>query len=202
MQKKPEDLNSDNNISKDNLNKELDFESINLINDKFSSTFESFILQLNELNKIVSAGPFISLINDPNININNLREYGNLLLTYQVYLNKHLTMMVNSYFKAVNKIATSMQGKDPSEVRKILINSFEEVYSNLFESSEYSINFNNLINSLIDLNKNYQSFLENSSLFTKRQSLSKDEKDLLFYNLYEIKKISLEIKNKLNEIKK
>ena len=34
-----------------------------------------------------------------------------------------------------------------------------------------------------------------------RQSLSKEEKDLLFKELYEIKKITLEIKNKMKERK-
>lgn len=202
MQQQPGDQDSKKIFIQNNSDEESSNKDFNLINEKFSKTFESFILQLNELNKIISAGPFISLINDPNININNLREYGNLLLTYQVYFNKHLTMMTNSYFLAVNKIAKSMEDKDQAEIRKILINSFEEAYSNLFESSEYSINYNNLINSLIDLNKHFQSFLENSSITFSKQSFSKDEKDLLFYNLYEIKKISLEIKNAINEIKK
>jgi hypothetical protein len=60
-----------------------------------------------------------------------------------------------------------------------------------------------LINSIIDLNKNYQGFIDANPFLYKQnqQQLTKEEKDLLFYNLYEIKKLSLDIKKKLNENK-
>ena len=54
---------------------------------------------------------------------------------------------------------------------------------------------------MIDLNKSYQKFIDASGPMLNRQSLSKEEKDLLFNNLYEIKKLTLEIKNKINEQK-
>ena len=73
----------------------------------------------------------------------------------------------------------------------------------MFESPEYSINYNNLLNSIIDLNKSYQRFIEVNPLLFKQssQTFSKEEKDLLFYNLYEIKKLSFEIKRKMDENK-
>lgn len=144
-------------------------------------------------------GPFVSLLNDPQLNINNMREYGNILINYQIVLNKYLTQMINSYFLALDKVSEGLQDKDSEEVRKHIIDSFEEVFSSMFESEEFSINYNNLINIIIDLNKSYQKFFDASMPFVSRQSLSKEEKDLLFNNLYEIKKLSLEIRNKLNE---
>ena len=72
----------------------------------------------------------------------------------------------------------------------------------MFESPEFSIIYNNLANSLIDITKSYQKFFDNQGLFKQsQQQFSKEEKDLLFYNLYEIKKLSMEIKKKLNEEK-
>ena len=82
----------------------------------------------------------------------------------------------------------------------LIINSFEDVFSTMFESTDFSINYNNLINIYIDLNKSYQKFFD-ASVPLNRQSLSKEEKDLLFKELYEIKKITLEIKNKMKERK-
>jgi len=171
------------------------------VNDKFVSLFENFYKQLTELNKITSLGPFISLLNDPQINLNNMREYGNVLINYQIFLNKYLTQMINSYFLALEKVSEGMEGKDSEEIRKHIINSFEDVFSSMFESDDFSINYNNLVNIVIDLNKSYQKFFESSAPFLNKQSLSKEEKDLLFNNLYEIKKISLEIRNKINEKK-
>jgi len=128
-----------------------------------------------------------------------MREYGNILINYQVFLNKYLTQMINAYFLALEKVSDGTKDKDSKAIRKHIIDSFEEVFSSMFESDDFSINYNNLVNILIDLNKSYQKFFDTSVPFMNRQSLSKDEKDLLFNNLYEIKKLSLEIRNKLNE---
>jgi hypothetical protein len=171
------------------------------VNEKFVSIFENFYRQLTELNKISTIGPFISLLNDPQINMNNMREYGNVLINYQIFLNKYLTQMINSYFLALEKVSEGIQNKESEDIRKHIIDSFEEVFSTMFESDDFSVNYNNLVNIIIDLNHSYQKFFDASIPFLSRQSLSKEEKDLLFNNLYEIKKISLDIRNKLNEKK-
>ena len=185
---------------KDQNNENSDSAKLPIVNDKFVDIFENFFKQLTELNKISTVGPFISMINDPQINTNNMREYGNVLINYQRYLNKYLTQMINSYFLALDKVSTGIQGKNSHETRMLIINSFEDVFSTMFESTDFSINYNNLINIYIDLNKSYQKFFDASVPFM-RQSLSKEEKDLLFKELYEIKKITSEIKNKMKERK-
>ena len=186
---------------KDQNSTEYDSTKLPFVNEKFVNLFENFFKQLTELNKISTVGPFISLINDPQININKMREYGNVLINYQIFLNKYLTQMINSYFLALDKVSAGLQGKDLQETRKLIINSFEDVFSTMFESTDFSINYNNLINIIIDLNKTYQNFLDSSVPFMNRQSLSKEEKDLLFKDLYEIKKITSEIRNRMKERK-
>ena len=186
---------------KDQKNKEYDSPKLPFVNEKFVDLFENFFKQLTELNKISTVGPFISMINDPHININNMREYGNVLINYQIFLNKYLTQMINSYFLAIDKVSVGIKGKDSQETRKLIINSFEDVFSNMFESNDFSINYNNLINIVIDLDKSYQNFLDSSVPFLNRQSLNKEEKDLLFKDLYEIKKITSEIRNRMKESK-
>jgi len=181
-------------------NENNDTAKLPFVNDKFVDIFENFFKQLTELNKISTVGPFISMINDPQINTNNMREYGNVLINYQRYLNKYLTQMINSYFLALDKVSGGIQGKDAHETRMLIINSFEDVFSTMFESTDFSINYNNLINIYIDLNKSYQKFFDASVPFM-RQSLSKEEKDLLFKELYEIKKTTSEIKNRMKERK-
>lgn len=189
-----------NNISEDNNN-------INNMSDseRSQSVIENFFKQMAELNNITSFGPLTSLINDPNINLNALKEHGNLLIRYQSNLNFYLSYIIDAYFVALNKISSfvSKEEKSSDEYRKIIINSFEEAFSSMFESSEFSMAYNNLTNSIIDLTKSYQKFFDSNPLIFKpsQQQLSKEEKDLLFYNLYEIKKLSLEIKKKLTEKK-
>ena len=186
---------------KGQINEDKDSASVAYANGKFVDIFEIFFKQLTELNKISTVGPFISMINDPQINVNNMREYGNVLINYQRYLNKYLNQMINSYFQALEKVSAGIDGKNSHETRMLIINSFEEVFSNMFESTDFSVNYNNLINIYIDLNKSYQKFFDASLPYMSRQSLSKEEKDLLFKDLYEIKKITLEIKNWMKEKK-
>ncbi len=168
--------------------------------NRFKSVFESFFRQITELNSLTTFGPFTSLINDPNTNIKTLTEHGNLLIKYQSFLNLYLSRMINAYFLALNKVSSLVDEKKPEDIRKIIINTFEDVYSAMLESSEFSISYNNLLNSIIDINKSYQKFFDSNQI-AFRQQMSKEEKDSLFYNLYEIKKLSLEIKKKLNEKK-
>lgn len=168
--------------------------------NRFKSVFENFFRQITELNSLTTFGPFTSLINDPNTNIKTLTEHGNLLIKYQSFLNLYLSRMINAYFLALNKVSTLVDEKKPEDVRKIIINTFEDVYSAMLESSEFSISYNNLLNSIIDINKSYQKFFDSNQI-AFRQQMSKEEKDSLFYNLYEIKKLSMEIKKKLNEKK-
>ncbi len=112
-----------------------------------------------------------------------------------------MNQLIGSYFRAIDKVSESMQQRKPEDMRKLIIHIFEDIFSSLFESTEYASNYNNLINIMIDLNKSYNRFFENNSFIKTSQPLSSEEKDLLFQNLYEIKKLSLEIKNKLNENK-
>ena len=196
MQSKSDDIIEEKRNNKDNKNF---YDS-----EKIQSSIGTFIKQMADLNSLVSIGPFTSLMNDPNLNLNALKEYGNLLVRYQSNLNFYISAMTKAYFLAINKIASSATEKMTSEeFRKITINTFEEIYSTMFESSEYSINYNNLLNSIIDLNKSYQRFIDTNPLLFKysSQTFSKEEKDLLFYNLYEIKKLSFEIKRKIDENK-
>jgi len=196
LQSKSDDINEEKKVNKDNKNF---YDS-----EKLQSLIGTFIKQMADLNSLVSIGPFTSLMNDPNLNLNALKEYGNLLVRYQSNLNFYISAMTKAYFLAINKIASSATEEMTSEeFRKITINTFEDIYSTMFESSEYSINYNNLLNSIIDLNKSYQRFIDTNPLLFKysSQTFSKEEKDLLFYNLYEIKKLSFEIKRKIDENK-
>jgi hypothetical protein len=195
LQSKSDDINIEKKGNKDNKNF---YDS-----EKLQSSIGTFIKQMADLNSLMSIGPFTSLMNDPNLNLNALKEYGNLLVRYQSNLNFYISAMTKAYFLAINKIASSATEEMTSEeFRKITINTFEDIYSTMFESSEYSINYNNLLNSIIDLNKSYQRSIDTNPLFKySSQTFSKEEKDLLFYNLYEIKKLSFEIKRKIDENK-
>jgi hypothetical protein len=188
-----------NNIGEEKNNKNTPSEEA----AGFQSVFENFIKQLTELNNLTTLGPFTSLMNDPNLNLNTLKEHGNLLLRYHSFLNLYFSRMINAYLLAVNKVSSTIDKKNPDEIRKIIINTFEDVFSSMLQSTDFSINYNNLLNSSIDVTKSYQKIYDSNAVLFKsqQQQLSKEEKDLLFYNLYEIKKISLEIKKKLNERK-
>jgi hypothetical protein len=160
--------------------------------------FDNFLKQMNDLNELMALGPFTSLINDPKVGLSLLVEHGNLLSRYQNFSSKFLSKIVDAYFKALNKVSESLEKDRNADTRKLIINTFEDVFSSMYESEDFSKDYNNLITSIIDVNNNYQRFLELNA-FPLKQQFTKEEKELLFYNLYEIKKLSLEIKNKLEE---
>jgi hypothetical protein len=167
--------------------------------DGFKSIVDKFFKQMTDLQSITTFGPFTSLINDPTINIKVLKDHGNLLIRYQTSLNYYLSSMINAYFEALNKISSSSitEKITNDEYRKLILNTFEDVFSTMFESPEFSIIYNNLANSLIDLTKSYQKFFDNQVLFKQsQQQFSKEEKDLLFYSLYEIKNCQWKLKKK------
>jgi hypothetical protein len=192
-------------LNSNNTNGGKSDKNINSDSDGFKNIVENFFNQMNELNNITALGPFTSVMNDPNVNLNSLKEHGNLLIKYQTNLNFYLSSMINAYFAALNKVSASSKEQNitSNEFRKIIINSFEDVFSSMFESPEFSITYNNLANSIIDLIKSYQRFFDTNPLLFGRsqQILTKEEKDSLFYNLHEIKKLTLEIKKKLTEKK-
>ena len=145
MQSKSNSVNDENR--KDNGINYFDTE-------RFQSLFGNFLKQMAELNNLATFGPFTSLMDDQKINLNALKEYGNLLIRFQSNLNLYLSAMINAYFLAINKSASSAKEEMTSEeFRKITINSFEDVFTAMYESPEYSITYNNLVNSIIDLNK-------------------------------------------------
>ncbi len=160
--------------------------------------FDNFLNQMNDLNELMALGPFTSLINDPKVGLSLLNEHGNLLSRYQRFSSKFLSKIVDAYFMALKKVTESLERDKSGDTRKLIINTFEDVFSSMYESEEFSKDYNNLINSIIDVNNNYQRFLELNT-FPLKQQFTKEEKELLFYNLYEIKKLSLEIRNKLEE---
>ena len=89
--------------------------------------------------------------------------------------------MIKAYFAAINKVSSSLYRRNEhlNEFRKIIINTFEDIFSSMFESPEFSITYNNLANSIIDLTKSYQRFFDANPLLFKQsqQKLSKEEKD-------------------------
>ncbi len=160
--------------------------------------FDNFLNQMNDLNELMALGPFTSLINDPKVGLSLLTEHGKLLSRYQRFSSKFLAKIVDAYFMALSKVTESLERDKSGDTRKLIINTFEDVFSSMYESEEFSKDYNNLLNSIIDVNNNYQKFLELNT-FPMKQQFTKEEKELLFYNLYEIKKLSLEIRNKLEE---
>ena len=119
MQSKSDDINEEKKDNQDNKNF---YDS-----EKIRSSIGTFIKQMADLNSLVSIGPFTSLMNDPNLNLNALKEYGNLLVRYQSNLNFYISAMTKAYFLAINKIASSATEKMTSEeFRKITINTFED----------------------------------------------------------------------------
>jgi hypothetical protein len=67
-------------LNSNNTNGGKSDKNINSDSDGFKTIVENFFKQMTELNNITALGPFTSVMNDPNVNLNSLKEHGNLLI--------------------------------------------------------------------------------------------------------------------------
>lgn len=156
-----------------------------------------------EIFKLPTIGPLFSYfgnIKDENAQVANLTE---TIMKSQITIGHYWKQVNQAYVNAVlrinEKTASSLLDiktkKDLDDYRKLMIDSFEEEFTKLFNSKEFALTYRELLGKQMDLLKQIQSSTERTlgilNLPTRR------ELDMMSKDLHDLRKLVMDVNEKL-----
>lgn len=156
-----------------------------------------------EIFKLPTIGPLFSYfgnIKDENAQVANLTE---TIMKSQITIGHYWKQVNQAYVNAVlrinEKTASSLLDiktkKDLDDYRKLMIDSFEEEFTKLFNSKEFALTYRDLLDKQMDLLKQIQSSTERTldilNLPTRR------ELDMISKDLHDLRKLVMDVNEKL-----
>lgn len=156
-----------------------------------------------EIFKLPTIGPLFSYfgnIKDENAQVANLTE---TIMKSQITIGHYWKQVNQAYVNAVlrinEKTASSLLDiktkKDLDDYRKLMIDSFEEEFTKLFNSKEFALTYRELLDKQMDLLKQIQSSTERTlgilNLPTRR------ELDMISKDLHDLRKLVMDMNEKL-----
>lgn len=156
-----------------------------------------------EIFKLPTIGPLFSYfgnIKDENAQVANLTE---TIMKSQITIGHYWKQVNQAYVNAVlrinEKTASSLLDiktkKDLDDYRKLMIDSFEEEFTKLFNSKEFALTYRELLDKQMDLLKQIQSSTERTlgilNLPTRR------ELDMISKDLHDLRKLMMDMNEKL-----
>jgi hypothetical protein len=156
-----------------------------------------------EIFKLPTIGPLFSYfgnIKDENAQVANLTE---TIMKSQITIGHYWKQVNQAYVNAVlrinEKTASSLLDiktkKDLDDYRKLMIDSFEEEFTKLFNSKEFALTYRELLDKQMDLLKQIQSSTERTlgilNLPTRR------ELDMMSKDLHDLRKLVMDMNEKL-----
>src|ERR671919_1340948 len=156
-----------------------------------------------EIFKLPTIGPLFSYfgnIKDENAQVANLTE---TIMKSQITIGHYWKQVNQAYVNAVLRInertASSLLDiktkKDLDDYRKLMIDSFEEEFTKLFNSKEFALTYRELLGKQMDLLKQIQSSTERTlgilNLPTRR------ELDMISKDLHDLRKLVMDVNERL-----
>ncbi|HZA42620.1 MAG TPA: poly(R)-hydroxyalkanoic acid synthase subunit PhaE [Nitrososphaeraceae archaeon] len=156
-----------------------------------------------EIFKLPTIGPLFSYfgnIKDENAQVANLTE---TIMKSQITIGHYWKQVNQAYVNAVlrinEKTASSLLDiktkKDLDDYRKLMIDSFEEEFTKLFNSKEFALTYRELLGKQMDLLKQIQSSTERTlgilNLPTRR------ELDMISKDLHDLRKLVMDVNERL-----
>lgn len=156
-----------------------------------------------EIFKLPTIGPLFSYfgnIKDENAQVANLTE---TIMKSQITIGHYWKQVNQAYVNAVlrinEKTASSLLDiktkKDLDDYRKLMIDSFEEEFTKLFNSKEFALTYRELLDKQMELLKQIQSSTERTlgilNLPTRR------ELDMISKDLHDLRKLMMDMNEKL-----
>jgi hypothetical protein len=163
--------------------------------------------------KLPTIGPFQAFSKDSIFYSQELFNLVQTLIQLQTNLSEYWTQLNNAYLRAVEQSADNGKqyqqrysndkpGYFPKEkmeeYRKVLIDAFEEAFTNLFSSNEFGIINSNLISSQLDVLKHLQNIVEKN--FKTLNLPTRSELDEISKDVHEIKREIHDIKKKIGMV--
>ena len=152
-----------------------------------------------KLQNFPTLGMFSALTKDYNEYLEDIQELSRILMDLQKYLSNYWLQMSKTQFHAIENVLLKSRSDpkfndtDSERFRLLVIDAFEEAYSSLFSSKEFSVAYNEVYSKQLDfvncVNKVVERNLNLLNIPTRT------ELDEILKDLQEMKKTLRNIKN-------
>ncbi len=144
-----------------------------------------------EFIKMPTIGPFHAFFQDYTFYAQDLLSLSQTILNAQTNLNEYWKLINMAYVQATKEVSERAPKKldskeDFEQYRKITINAFEDAFTNLFSSKEFSVAYGKVSSDLLDLFKKMQKFTEKNLKVLNLPT--RDEMDQILKDIHDIKR--------------
>jgi hypothetical protein len=173
--------------NKDEIGKDTANISMHQQQEQMTKVFNSW----SELIKMPTIGPFHAFSQEFISYSQDLLNLGQTLFNAQSNLNDYLKQMNMAYIRATKEVSErapkQLKSKeDFDEYRKVTINAFEDAFTGLFSSKEFSVTYGKVSSDLLDLFKQMQKFTEKNLRFLNLPT--RDEMDEILKDIHDLKR--------------
>lgn len=144
-----------------------------------------------EFIKLPTIGPFHAFFQDFTSYAQDLLSLSQTIINAQTNLNEYWKLINMAYVQATKEVSERAPKKlnskeDFEQYRNITINAFEDAFTNLFSSKEFSVAYGKVSSDLLDLFKNMQKFAEKNLKVLNLPT--RDEMDQILKDIHDIKR--------------
>ena len=184
---------TDDDNNKDKIGNSTSNISIHEQQEQMTKLFNSW----SELVKMPTIGLFPAFSQDFRSYSQDLLGLGQTLLNAQTNLSDYWKQMNMAYVQATKEVSErapkQLRSKeDFDEYRKITINAFEDAFTGLFNSKEFSVAYGKVSSDLLDLFKQMQKFAEKNLKVLNLPT--RDEMDEILKDIHEMKRTIRDMK--------
>jgi hypothetical protein len=144
-----------------------------------------------EFIKMPTIGPFHAFSQDFTSYAQDLLSLSQTILNAQTNLNEYWKLINMAYVQATKEVLERAPKKlnskeDLEQYRNITINAFEDAFTNLFSSKEFSVAYGKVSDDLLDLFKKMQKFAEKNLKVLNLPT--RDEMDQILKDIHDLKR--------------
>jgi Poly(R)-hydroxyalkanoic acid synthase subunit (PHA_synth_III_E) len=144
-----------------------------------------------EFIKMPTIGPIHAFFEDFTSYAQDLLSLNQTIINAQTNLNEYWKLINMAYVQATKEVSERAPKKlnskeDFEQYRNITINAFEDAFTNLFSSKEFSVAYGKVSNDLLDLFKKMQKFAEKNLKVLNLPT--RDEMDQILKDIHDIKR--------------
>jgi hypothetical protein len=189
---------TDDDNNKDKIGNSTSNISIHEQQEQMTKIFNSW----SELVKMPTIGLFPAFSQDFRSYSQDLLGLGQTLLNAQTNLSDYWKQMNMAYVQATKEVSErapkQLRSKeDFDEYRKITINAFEDAFTGLFNSKEFSVAYGKVSSDLLDLFKQMQKFAEKNLKVLNLPT--RDEMDEILKDIHDMKRTIRDMKRSGNK---
>ena len=145
----------------------------------------------SEFVKMPTIGPFHAFFQDFTSYAQDLLSLCQTILNAQANLDEYWKQMNRAYVQATKEVSERApkqlnSKEDFEQYRKITINAFEDAFTNLFSSKEFSVTYGKVSSDVLDLFKKMQNFAEKNMKVLNLPT--RDEMDQILKDIHDMKR--------------